>query len=91
VVVLYVVPARVAGTWRLGEDEWLTLEQSYQKIHGTYQIGGVAVPVEGRLLGEEIRFAVNQVAYVGRISGNTMMGTAKGRVAREWRAVLVRE
>jgi hypothetical protein len=86
VVVLYVVPAQVAGTWRLGDDEWLTLEQSYQKIYGTYQIGGVAVAVEGRLVGEEVRFAVNQVAYVGRVSGNAMMGTARGRVAREWRA-----
>lgn len=86
VVVLYVVPAQVAGTWRLGDDEWLTLEQSYQKIYGTYQIGGVAVPVEGRLKGEDIRFTVNQVAYVGRVSGNAMMGTAKGNIVREWRA-----
>lgn len=86
VVVLYVVPAQVAGTWQLGEDEWLTLEQRYQKVYGTYQIAGVAVPVEGRLLGEEIRFAVNQVAYVGRVSGDRMTGTAAGRVTREWRA-----
>ncbi len=87
VVVLYVVPAQVAGTWRLGDDEWLTLEQSYQKIHGTYQIAGVAVPIDnGVLRGEEIRFTVNQVDYSGRISDGTMTGVAKGRVVREWRA-----
>ena len=87
VVVLYVVPAQVAGTWRLGEDEWLMLEQSYQKIYGTYQIGGVAVPIDnGRLRGEDIRFTVNQVAYTGRISGDGIAGVAKGRVTREWRA-----
>jgi SAM-dependent methyltransferase len=86
-LVLYVVPAQVAGTWRLGEDEWLTLEQSYQKLSGTYQIGGVAVPVDGgRLSGEEVRFAVNKVAYVGHVSGNTMTGSATGRVTREWQA-----
>ncbi len=84
---LYVVPARAAGTWRLGDDEWLMLEQSYQKLFGTYQIGGVAVPIEGgRLVGDEIRFAVNQVAYVGRVSGDAMTGSAKGRITREWRA-----
>jgi SAM-dependent methyltransferase len=87
VVVLYVVPAQVAGAWRLGEDEWLTLEQSYQKIYGTYQIGGVTVPIDnGRLRGEDIRFTVNQVEYSGRISGSGMAGVAKGRVVREWRA-----
>ena len=87
VVVLYVVPAQVAGTWRLGEDEWLTLEQSYQKVYGTYQIGGVAVPIDnGRLRGENIRFTVNQVEYSGRIEGSGIAGVAKGRVAREWRA-----
>lgn len=84
---LYVVPARAAGNWRLGEDEWLFLEQSYQKLTGTYQIGGVAVAIDGgRLVGEEIRFRVNQVAYVGRVSDGVMMGTATGRVSREWRA-----
>lgn len=92
VVVLYVVPAQVAGTWRLGDDEWLTLDQRYQKIDGTYQIGGVSVPIEnGRLLGEEIRFTVNEVVYTGRVSGNALSGTAKGRVTRDWRATLANE
>jgi SAM-dependent methyltransferase len=87
VVVLYVVPAQVAGTWRLGDDEWLILEQSYQKIYGTYQIGGVAVAIDnGRLRGEEIRFTVNRVEYTGRIDGDRMAGSANGRVVREWRA-----
>ena len=92
VVVLYVVPAQAAGTWRLGDDEWLTLEQSYQKVYGTYQISGVAVPIEnGRLLGEDIHFTINEVVYTGRVSGNTLSGTAKGRVTRVWRATLANE
>ena len=85
---LYVVPARAGGDWRLGESEWLTLEQHYQIITGAYQIDGVSVPIDnGRLRGEEIRFTVNSVAYTGRISGNAMTGVAQGRTLREWRAV----
>ncbi len=89
---LYVVPAQVAGPWRLAEGEWLVLEQHYQKIHGTYQIDHVAVPIaHGQLRGDEITFTVNTVAYRGRVSGNSMTGIARGRTTREWRATLARE
>ena len=92
IAVLYVVPAQAAGTWRLAEGEWLHLEQHYQKLTGTYQIDNVAVSIEnGRLRGEEIRFTVNNVAYAGRINGNTMAGVAKGRASREWNATLARD
>jgi SAM-dependent methyltransferase len=89
---LYVVPAQVAGTWRLADGAWLHLEQRYQTFYGSYQIDNVAVAVEnGRLQGEAIRFTVNNVEYSGRISGIAMTGVAKGRVTREWRATQVRE
>ena len=84
---LYVVPAQAAGNWRLADGEWLMLEQGYQKLYGTYQIDNVAVPIEnGRLHGAQITFALNNVIYTGRIQGNTMSGTAKGRTVREWSA-----
>ena len=89
---LYVVPAHAAGTWRLADGSWLTLEQHFQKVYGTYQIENVAVPVEnGRLRGYEISFSVNQVEYSGRINGDTMTGVAKGRTTLDWRATLARE
>jgi hypothetical protein len=89
---LYVVPAQVAGAWRLAEGETLFLEQHYQRIYGAYQIDNVAVTIDnGRLRGEEISFTVNNVVYRGRISGDAMAGTAKGRVTRDWRAVRMRE
>ncbi len=89
---LYVVPVQATGAWRLADGTWLTLEQSYQKLYGTYQIDNVAVSIEnGRLRGEEISFTVNSVAYTGRISGNTMAGVAKGRVTRHWSATLARD
>jgi SAM-dependent methyltransferase len=85
---LYVVPAQVAGTWRLGNGEWLTLEQHFQKLQGRYHIDNVSVAIDnGTLRGEDISFTVNSVAYTGRISGGAITGIAKGRTTREWRAV----
>lgn len=84
---LYVVPARAAGTWQLDDGSWLFLEQSYQKLHGTYQIENTAVTIaDARMRGEEIRFSINQVVYHARVSGDTMQGTAQGRVSRAFSA-----
>jgi hypothetical protein len=83
---LYVVPARVAGTWRMPEGE-LMLEQNYQQFWGTYALDGAEVAVEGRLWGSEIRFTVNGVEYSGRVKGTVMEGVAKGREARAWKAL----
>jgi SAM-dependent methyltransferase len=92
IAVLYVVPAQAAGAWRLADGTWLTLDQHFQKVYGTFQIDSVAVPIEnGRLRGYEISFTVNQVEYSGHINGDTMTGVAKGRITRDWRATLVRE
>lgn len=89
---LYVVPAQAAGTWRMANGEWLFLDQSFQKIYGTFQIDGTAVTIEnGKLHGNEIRFNVNDVEYAGRISGNSMEGTTKGRTSHRWRATLTNE
>ncbi len=88
VAMLYVVPARVAGTWRLDDGATLTLDQHYQKLTGTLEAYGITLPVEnGRLNGDEIRFTVNRVSYAGRVSGNRMRGTAAGSTTRAWSAV----
>lgn len=87
VAMLYVVPARVAGTWRLEDGAMLTLEQNYQKLSGTLEAYGIALPVEnGRLDGETIRFTVNRVNYEGRASGSVLRGTATGTTTRTWSA-----
>ena len=78
---LYIVPAKVAGTWRLPQGE-LTLEQEFQKISGTYETSGISLPVEnGQLRGTEIQFTVNGVEYRGQVNGESMEGVAKGRAA----------
>ena len=89
---LYVVPANVAGTWRLPSGE-LTLTQAFQTVSGMYELDGIRVPVEdGQLRGTDIRFAVNGVEYAGRVNGDAMEGVAKGRTATtQWRARRVSE
>ena len=88
---LYVVPAKVAGTWRSAEGE-LTLEQDFQNVHGTMQVSGIPLPVEeGRLRGNELRFVINKVSYTGRVEGNTITGTAQGRETNAWSAQRVAE
>ncbi len=83
---LYIVPAKVSGTWRM-PDGVLTLEQAFQYVTGTYETNGISLPVEdGRVRGDEIRFAVNRVEYSGRVSGDSMEGVAKGRITSAWAA-----
>jgi hypothetical protein len=84
---LYIVPGKVAGTWRL-PDASLTLSQYFQWVAGTYEQSGISVPVEnGVLRGSAIRFTVNGVDYQGRVDGDAMEGIAKGRVtASKWTA-----
>jgi SAM-dependent methyltransferase len=67
----WLVPAKVAGTWRLGQSD-LTLTQQFQKISGT--LG--STPVEGRLLGEEITFTAGGTKYTGKVAGGSMQGTS---------------
>jgi SAM-dependent methyltransferase len=89
VALLYVVPARAAGTWRLADGTILTIEQEYQRIWGTAEMHGILLPLEnGRLRGEEIRFTANRVEYSGRVRGGRIEGTATGTSSRPWSAML---
>jgi len=71
---LFIVPAQVAGTWRMQKGE-LKLEQEYQVLSGTYTVDGVATPIEeGRLRGDQINFTAGGVKYSGRVGDGTMVG-----------------
>ena len=84
---LYIVPAKVNGAWRLGGGT-LRLEQRFQQLSGTLTRGGTITPITfGRLRGEEIRFTVGGVSYVGRVQGDTMRGEVKGSTVTAWTAV----
>jgi SAM-dependent methyltransferase len=71
---LFIVPARVEGTWRLPQGQ-LTLQQKFQKLSGTLNVGGESMPLaEGRLAGDAISFTVNGTSYTGRVNGDSMHG-----------------
>jgi precorrin-6B methylase 2 len=75
-VMLFVVPARVDGTWRLPQGE-LTVKQSYQKFTGTLTENGRTTSItDGRLNGDQITFSAGTFKYAGRVNGNRIEGTA---------------
>ena len=75
---LYIVPAPVAGTWRLGDGD-LALTQSFQMLTGTLTAGGKSTPITGKLNGEEITFTAGDTQYNGRVAGNAMSGQVNGK------------
>lgn len=97
---LWIVPARVEGTWRWngsgkGPKEYeLVLRQRFQNIDGSVRMdGGIGPLQEARLRGDEISFTVldadgGRRGFSGRVSGNTIQGVVKqpGGEAR-WKAI----
>ena len=85
-VILYIVPAKVAGTWRLDKGD-LTLVQDIQKLTGTLSIGGKRIPISNaRLRGDNITFTAGGARYTGRVDGNSMSGEVTGGPAGKWSA-----
>jgi SAM-dependent methyltransferase len=71
---LYIVPAKAAGTWRFAKGE-LVLEQKFQMLSGTLRTGGGSTPIkDGRLRGDEISFSIGGTKYTGRVNGDAMHG-----------------
>jgi SAM-dependent methyltransferase len=85
---LWIVPAKVAGTWSVGQAN-LVLNQDYQLVTGTLDEAPIA---GGRLRGDQIRFMVGAAEYTGRVTGDQIAGTVQGDGAqRTWTAVRMRE
>jgi Histone methylation protein DOT1 len=85
---LWIVPAKVEGTWTLREQGSnapyaVNLSQKYQKITGDVATGSAKQPLVGATVrGEEIRFAFNDDKGVtrtlnGTVRGNELTGTLK--------------
>lgn len=79
---LWIVPANVDGTWRLG-DTTLTFNQQFQNVTGV--LGAQSV-TDGRLSGRDIEFTVGDVRYSGTVDGNTMSGRISGDSTATWTA-----
>ncbi len=85
-VMLYIVPAKVAGTWRVGADT-LELKQEYQMLSGTLTSGGQTTQVSGSLKGADVSLKVGSRTVTGRVQGNQIDGTATdGSAKTAWRA-----
>lgn len=85
----WVVPAPVAGTWRLdpgsaaGKPADMVLEQQFQKIAGTLAIGPIAAGLrEPRLRGAQISFSYVDAAALRRDFAGVVTG---GKMEGSWR------
>lgn len=83
----WVVPAKVGGTWRLGDGE-LRLTQKFQMLEGTLTRGGKALPItEARMRGSEISFVADGRRFTGTVSDGRMSGRSEGAgQAQDWQA-----
>ena len=72
---LWIVPAKVEGTWKLPQGE-LALKQTFQMLSGTLKSAGNATEItNGKLNGDQISFTAGGSQYTGRLNGNMMEGS----------------
>jgi SAM-dependent methyltransferase len=64
----WIVPARVAGQYKLPQGE-LTLKQSFQMLSGTLTNGERTVPIKGKVRGDDVVFTAGGKEYHGRYNG----------------------
>ena len=85
-IMLWIVPAKVAGTWRSPQGD-LKLGQDFQNFSG--DVAGTAIE-NGKLRGEQITFTAGGAQYAGRVIGDTIEGTVKSATGeRSWKATRV--
>jgi len=90
---LWIVPAKVNGTWKLDEGE-INFIQEFQTVSGTMTIGNKSMILTGRLDGNKISFNAGGTEYTGTVNGDTISGTrsfeigkiSKGAKAGFWKA-----
>jgi hypothetical protein len=92
----WVVPARIAGTWRLinGKQSFpLKIEQTYQEFKGTALVNGREMPLSNaKLRGTEIEFWIDtgmQTIFRGTITGDRMGGVGNTLGGSPWSATRV--
>jgi precorrin-6B methylase 2 len=68
---LWIVPARVAGTHKLPQGE-LTLGQEFQMLSGTLSTNGKTLTLEGKVHGDEVVFTAGGREYRGKMNGKRL-------------------
>jgi SAM-dependent methyltransferase len=87
---LYLVPAKLAGVWKLPAGE-LRLTQQYQTLEGTLvSANGREAKVQGTVSADRVRFTGGLDAYTGRVRGNQMFGEVSGASGGHWSATRVK-
>jgi SAM-dependent methyltransferase len=88
---LWIVPAKVEGTWRLPQGD-MRLTQTFQNISGTVTINGASTPItNGKMNGTQISFTAGSSQYTGRVTGDSIDGTMKsGSGNGAWKATRAR-
>jgi SAM-dependent methyltransferase len=78
---LWIVPAKVQGTWKLGDGE-LTLNQEFQKFYGSYKDKNKTSQVtDGKIEGTKVTFKIGGTTYTGQVTNNnTITGTYNNNV-----------
>ena len=79
---LWIVPAKVEGTWTTPQGE-LKVTQKFQTFSGTLGSSNIS---EGKLHGDEISFTAGGVKYTGKVTGNSMSGNMSGGRNGAWTA-----
>jgi hypothetical protein len=81
---LWIVPAKVEGTWKLANGQ-LTLKQSFQYVTGSITLDGKPTSItDGHLRGSTISFKVGDTEYTGTVAAAAMEG--KVSTGGTWRA-----
>jgi precorrin-6B methylase 2 len=70
---LWIVPAKVGGKWRVGDSD-LVFDQQFQVVTGT--LGGKPIS-DGKLRGDQIRFMVGAAEYTGKVVGDRIDGSVR--------------
>jgi precorrin-6B methylase 2 len=88
---LWIVPASVAGKWKLPNGE-LDLKQEFQMLSGSLTADGKTTAIsEAKMRGYQISFQAGDTVYTGRLKGNVLAGTAKTKAgSTPWTATLVK-
>jgi hypothetical protein len=84
---LWIVPAKVGGTWKSAQGE-VRITQNFQTFSGTVNIGGNSTPItNGKMVGDQITFTAGTSRYTGRVNGSAIEGTVRtGASSANWRA-----
>jgi precorrin-6B methylase 2 len=68
---LWIVPARVAGTYQLPQGE-VTFKQQFQMLSGTLRTEGKTFALRGKVHGEEVAFKAGGRDYRGKLNGKQL-------------------